>query len=129
MPDLFLLFNHAMTRLQETGARQELNVDRIVSPPAAVQGLWSNVPPELESLAPYLRPVLQWLGGEARPGDYVLVQGDFGACCLVSRHTQSLGCIPIYSTTFRQAEEQHLPDGRVQLTHTFSHVRFRRYEF
>lgn len=129
MPDLFLLFNHAMTSVQETGARQDLHIDRIVSPPAAVQELWSNVPPELESLAQYLRPVLQWLEGEARPGDYVLVQGDFGACCLVARHARRLGCIPIYSTTYRQAEERHLPDGRVQLTHTFNHVRFRRYEF
>lgn len=127
MPDLYLLFNHAISTRQEEDAQIALGVGRIVLPPEEIQGLWSSVPPELGELREYLQPVRQWLDNAARPGDYVLIQGDFGACYLTASHTLAIGCIPIYSTTFRQTEEQHLPDSRVILTHTFSHVRFRRY--
>ncbi|MDW7774389.1 MAG: CRISPR-associated protein Csx20 [Desulfobulbaceae bacterium] len=128
MPDLFLLFNHTFTKVQQAGARQDLKVDRILVPPATVQEIWSSIPPDLEEIFTYLQPVLQWLESTAQHGDYVLVQGDFGACCLVARHARQSGLIPVYSTTFRQSEERHLPDGRVELIHTFRHVRFRRFE-
>ena len=34
---------------------------------------------------------------------------------------------PPEDTTSRQAVEEHLPDGRVEISHVFSHVHYRRY--
>ncbi|RJX26930.1 MAG: hypothetical protein C4531_14965 [Desulfurivibrio sp.] len=125
---LLLLFNHRLTAVQEADARASLGVDRIIAPPGPIQDLWSQVPPEIEDLARYLSPVLAWLASMGRPGDFVLVQGDFGATCLAVREAHRLGLVPVYSTTSRQAEEEHLPDGRVEVSHVFAHVRYRRYD-
>ncbi len=124
---LFLLFNHRLTGQQADDARASLGVGRIVAPPEAIQSLWSQVPPEIDDLGPYLAPVFTWLAAEARPGDFVLIQGEFGATFLAVREAHRLGLIPVYSTTSRQAVEEHLPDGRVEISHVFGHVRFRRY--
>ena len=126
-PALFLLFNHRLTEAQEADAQQSLGVDRIVAAPADIQTLWSQVPPEIDILTPYLTPVFAWLEDQARPGDFVLIQGEFGATCLAVKEAHRLNLIPVYSTTSRQAMEEHLPDGRVEIRHTFSHVRYRQY--
>ena len=125
---LVLLFNHSLTDVQEHDARQALGVSKIVMPPAAIQELWSQVPAEEERLKNYLAPVLKWLEAVRNQGDYVLVQGEFGASWIAVNKSFELGLIPIYSTSKRQAEEDHLPGGNVEMRHLFSHVRFRRYE-
>jgi hypothetical protein len=126
-PALFLLFNHRLTSVQEADALASLGVGRIVAPPEAIQHLWSAVPPEAESLGEYLAPVVAWLAAEARPGDFVLIQGEFGATCTMVKESLHLGLVPVYSTTRRDALEEHDADGRVHVRHTFSHVRYRRY--
>ena len=127
MADLFLLFNHTITPIQEEQARLELGVERIIEPSAHIHSIWAGLPPGDEGLAPVLEPVVSWLDNEAVPGDYVLIQGDFGACFLMVRHALEKGLVPIYSTTNRQAVEKLMDDGSVQLTHRFRHVRFRQY--
>ncbi|NCO60062.1 MAG: hypothetical protein COZ70_02650 [Deltaproteobacteria bacterium CG_4_8_14_3_um_filter_51_11] len=124
---LFLLFSHSFTRLQEKDAISTLGVERIVALPPELQALWSDIPPGLDSLECYLEPLKAWIEKSARPGDFVLVQGDFGACYLIVRFSMSKGLCPIYSTTERKAAENVGPDGTVRLTHEFMHVRFRRY--
>jgi hypothetical protein len=128
MDDLFLLFNHTLTPAQNTDARASLGVDSIVAPPDAIQTLWSQVPPDIDDLSPYLSPVFAWLAAKSKPGDFVLIQGDFGATCLAVRKSFELGLIPIYSTTRRETMEEHMSDGSVHIRHIFSHVRYRRYE-
>ena len=59
--------------------------------------------------------------------DYVLVQGDFGACCLMVDYARRLGLLPIYSTTRREVHEECLKDGSIRLVRSFRHVRFREY--
>ena len=127
MPRLFLFFNHEITPRQLARARLELGVAEVAQPPAELSRRWANVPPDEERLLPWMRPVFAWLAEQAAPGDFVLVQGEFGACYLLVRHALDRGLVPVYSTTERHAREQCLPDGRVQLEHTFDHVRFRRY--
>ena len=127
MPRLFLLFNHEITPRQLARARLELGVAEVAQPPTELSRRWANVPPDEERLLPWMRPVFAWLDEQAAPGDFVLVQGEFGACYLLVRHALDRGLVPVYSTTERHAREQRLPDGRVQLEHTFDHVRFRRY--
>jgi hypothetical protein len=127
MKSLFLLFNHTLTPRQEEDARLNLEVERIVASPPAIEKLWSQIPAELESLACYLEPVRKWLERTATPGDLLLVQGDFGAVCLMVEFARQAGLVPLYSTTRREADEKHLEDGSVRLEHRFRHVRFRYY--
>lgn len=127
MARLLLLFNHTMTTDQQDAAMRELGITRFVTPPLLLQRLWSNIPPESDRLLPVLEPLLVWLNDVCRRGDYILIQGDFGACFLLINRALQLGLVPIYSTTTRQAIEAHLDDGRVRLEHTFKHVRFRTY--
>jgi hypothetical protein len=126
-PALFLLFNHTLTAAQEADARTSFGVDRVVPPPAEISRFWLEIPPDAEELTAHLAPVFSWLAASARPGDYVLIQGEFGATFLLVNEAFRLGLIPVYSTTRREAVEEHTPDGRVHLRHTFSHVRYRRY--
>ncbi len=126
--NLFLLFNHELTDLQRRDAEESLGVRRIIDMPPSLKELWRNIPPELETLSDYLKPVKQWLEGEASKGDYVLVQGDFGATYIMVNFSFRNGLIPIYSTTTREAVEEHHGDGSVNLHHVFRHKMFRRYE-
>jgi hypothetical protein len=128
MPNkLFLLFNHAITTEQEMDARASLGVDSFLEPPANIKELWGNVPPEVAELRSYLEPILRWLEPTSQRGDFVLIQGDFGASYLVVSHALDLGLVPIYATTVREASEELQSDGSVALTHRFRHVRFRKY--
>ncbi len=126
-PALFLIFNHQLTPDQALDARIALGVGAIVEPPSDLQQLWSDIPPELEELSGYVAPIGNWLAEQATSGDYVLVQGDFGACCLVVTYALERGLVPIYSTTRRKMSEERLPDGTIRMVHHFQHVRFRRY--
>ena len=123
----FTIFNHQLTERQITDARNRLGVEGIVSPPEDLQILWRQVPAELEGIDGYLGPIKNWLAEAASAGDYVLIQGDFGATWIMVNHAFKLGLVPVYSTTEREAEETVTTDGAVQLVHTFRHRRFRRY--
>jgi len=94
---LFLVFNHAFTAAQEQDARSSLRVSRVLEPPGHLQALWSDVPPDLQEIREYLEPVMEWLGTNAAPGDYVLVQGDFGACYLLVEFCMGRDLVPVYS--------------------------------
>ncbi len=127
MPDLFLLFSHTITPIQEEQAYMELGVGSIIEPPLEIRKIWSAIPPADDALMPFLPPVFSWLEQNAESGDFVLIQGDFGATYLLVRHALTRGYIPVYSTTEREAVETRLEDEGRQVTHTFRHVFFRRY--
>lgn len=128
MPDLHLIFNHRLTPAQKEAAAAQLGIRHIHPLPENLQAIWSQIPPDLPKLADYLEPVVKWLSDTASPMDYVLIQGDFGACCRMVAEAFRLELIPIYSTTRREAVEEHQADGTVALTHRFRHVTFRNYE-
>ncbi|AOY59367.1 CRISPR-associated protein Csx20 [Desulfococcus multivorans] len=125
---LFLIFNHTFTEAQQVDALATLGVDRIVRPPAHVRNVWGQIPADLPAISDYLAPVREWLAETAASGDYVLIQGDFGACCLMVQEAFKQGLIPVYATTRREAVEAPQPDGTVKMVHHFKHRRFRRYE-
>ena len=125
--NLFLIFNHQLTREQEADALGGLGTRRIIELPADLRELWGDIPPDLPALGEYLVPFREWLTSEAEPGDFVLVQGDFGACYILVSFALALGCVPIYSTTRRVASEEMQNDGSIRLVHHFEHRMFRRY--
>lgn len=128
MRKLYLLFSHRLTDEQRKQALEQLKVKEIKYLPEPLQKAWSNVPPDVPYINDYLAPIKEWLDSEADPGDYVLVQGDFGAAYIMVNWAFSKGFVPVYSTTERAAEEKMGPDGEVQLSRRFSHVRYRLYE-
>jgi hypothetical protein len=126
-PSLILLSNHQLTLRQKNEAREQLGVSAILEPPLELRDLWGNVPPDLPALGSYLDPLVEWLVSHGKPGDYVLIQGDFGATYRMVDFAFEKGFIPVYSTTRREATEEVQPDGSVKLTHRFMHCRFREY--
>jgi len=127
MPKLFLIFNHTLTPEQESDARASLGVDEIEEMPQELHGIWSNIPPDKPAIDSLLKPVKTWLAENAEPDDFVLVQGDFGACYLIVTFAFEKGLIPVYSTTLRQTRETRGPDGSINVSRTFKHLIYRRY--
>jgi hypothetical protein len=124
---LFLLFNHRITADQIADAHSSLTVSVIVEPPEDIKSIWKRVPPELPAIDEYLVPVKSWLSEQSGRGDYLLVQGDFGATYIMVCFAFKVGLIPIYSTTERLVVEETQSDGAVNLKHTFRHYKYRRY--
>ena len=128
MTDLYLVFNHTLTDLQKRSAKTSIGVERVIDLPPPLKDLWSVVPPELPGLLDYLQPLKNWLVERAQFSDYILIQGDFGATYLMVKFAFENGLVPVYSTTVRNAIEEHNADGSVRLLHHFKHIRFRKYE-
>ncbi|QTA92048.1 CRISPR-associated protein Csx20 [Desulfonema magnum] len=124
---LFPVFNHQLTPEQESDARTSIGVGEIIALPPDLKELWGQIPPHLSELGDYLEPVKDWLASRAKAGDYVLIQGDFGACYIMVRFAFENRLIPVYATTKREAVEEHQEDGTVKMIHQFRHQIFRKY--
>jgi len=121
-----LIFNHTLTQAQIEEAEASFGIVQIVPLPEKLQSLWSNLPPDMENLAHYLAPLLSYIDQDIGSDDIVLVQGDFGATCLVVRHLRRRGIRAVYATTRREVREVREGD-RVVKRSIFRHVRFREY--
>jgi hypothetical protein len=124
---LILLFNHSLTNDQVADAKTCLGVGDIVNLPDRMKNLWADLPPDLAEIRNYLAPIKDWLDNAASVGDYILIQGDFGACYLMVRYSFENELVPVYSTTQRVARESVQKDGAVMITRNFKHVMFRKY--
>ncbi len=123
---IFLIFSHKLTdsqieELEKTG------ISQFVYLPRDLQILWSGVPPNKERLKGYLKPIVEWLKANAKEGDWVLVQGDFGAVCLVVDFCFKHLLVPVYATTKRNTIER-MENGKLIKVSQFEHIRFRKYE-
>ncbi|MDX2245352.1 MAG: CRISPR-associated protein Csx20 [Bacteroidia bacterium] len=127
MPSLHLLFSHQLTPDQLADAQQNLAISDIRYLPPDLQALWSQVPPDLDSLYGYATPLRLWLRDTAVPGDFVLIQGDFGLTFIMVNFSRTLNLTPIYATTRRESREVTRENGKIEKTLVFEHVRFREY--
>ena len=127
MRSLFLLFNHKLTDKQKNDAYSSLGIENIVDMPDKLKVLWRQVPSNLTEIKLYIAPVQNWLDSNSHPGDYTLIQGDFGACYIMIKFSFENNLVPVYSTTAREAVEIHAKDGSVKLIHKFNHVIYREY--
>lgn len=122
-----LIFSHKLSGEQREDMEKNLKVKEILYLKEDLQKKWSNIPPELESLEEYLSEILYWIDDNFSKGDYILVQGDFGATYIVVEYCKVKELIPIYSTTKRIAIEESLEDGTTRNINHFKHIRFRKY--
>jgi len=127
LPDLYLLFSHELTERQKREAYVDLGVGEICYLPRDLKELWSQIPPEIPKVAEYLQPVKEWLEERVNEGDYILIQGDFGATYQMVKWAFSKNCRPVYATTKRRAVEIR-NNGEIITNRVFEHVRFRFYE-
>ena len=118
---LFILLNHKLTQAQECEAKERFNIERFIN---ITNDKWSNIPPEIECLDEILQSFKTALQSSAKKGDYLLVQGDFGATYALVRFAIKLGVIPIYATTKRVSIES-IQNGNKIISKSFTHERFR----
>jgi len=123
---MILLFSHKLTESQKEDAIENLGVDEFISLDEKTQSIFSNIPPELDKIGEYLNPVKEFVLKNSVNGDYVLIQGDFGAVCEMVKFTKAQYLKAIYSTTKRETIEEK-KDDKIIKTSYFRHVRFRKY--
>ena len=126
MRQLFLLFSHKLTLSQELDAKKSLGITDFVALPQELQNLWSNIPAHLAKLDDYLIPIKEYIRTNAKDGDIVLIQGEFGGCYEMVNFVKSLGLTAVHSTTKRDVIEKKI-DGKVVKTSVFEHIRFREF--
>ena len=128
MRQFIILFNHTLTKQQQDDAKRILGVSGFISPPLHLKEKWRQIPADLDDISAYLSPLIQWLEQEMTTGDFLLIQGDFGASFYIADWAIANGFIPIYSTTKRIARENQHDNGHVSLQHQFYHVHYRKYK-
>ena len=123
---MFLLFSHKLTEEQRETAKLDYGIKEFVYLPEKLQLLWSNFDPDLQKLD--LEPFKKFLQNEAKSGDVVLVQGDFGACFAMVQFALEIGFLPVYATTKRKAIEYKNKEGKMEKKSIFEFRRFREYD-
>lgn len=124
---LLLIFSHKLTEKQKQEAIERFNISEFIELNDELLRRWSNVPPDSDDLKEYLKDIIKWIDHYGNPGDYALVQGDFGATNLIVDYCFSKGLIPIYATTDRKIIEEKSGE-KVKLVREFEHVMFRKYQ-
>ncbi|WDU84649.1 CRISPR-associated protein Csx20 [Caloramator sp. Dgby_cultured_2] len=76
---MVLLFSHDLTQEQIKEANERFNIEEFIKLPEKLQQKWSNVPPEGEFTEIYFDDFKEFIEDNLRKGDFVLIQGDFGA--------------------------------------------------
>ena len=122
---MYLLFSHTLTEPQIKDAKTTLKIDEFIYLPKNLQKIWSEIPPQIDDLSEYLSDIKEFLKN-AKKGDYVLIQGDFGAVYHMVNFSKDLGIIPIYATTKRETIETKVDDKVIKKS-IFRHIRFREY--
>ena len=124
MKTFFTLINHTLTSEQEEDARKNLNVDKFIN---ITDAMWSDIDPSEKSVIKFVEAYKDKLKKQAKVGDVLLVQGDFGATYNMIRFAKNMGLIAVYATTNRIVSEQ-VENGKVVIKREFKHARFREYE-
>jgi len=127
MAQMILLFSHELTSEQEMEARERFHCTDFVYLPEELQRIWSGVTACSEDISSTADMFIEWLADVTVPGDFCLVQGDFGMTFMLVDWALKHGREPVYSSTERVFETHTAGDGTIVNTHRFRHVRFRHY--
>lgn len=124
MKTMFLLLSHQLNDEQKDDAIKHHNITKFVNITTAQ---WSQIPSDAKEINSYLQECKEQLQAQAKKGDALLVQGDFGATYIMVNFAFSLGLTPVYATTQREVTEEVI-EGKTITKRTFKHVQFRAYE-
>ena len=127
MKQLALLFSHNLTSDQKEDIENNLKVNTLYKLPEHLQKLWSQVPTRQDlDFNTYLDEIKTFLSNSLVEGDYVLIQGDFGATYHMINFAKKQGFIPIASVNKRVSKEK-IEEGIVKKYSEFKHECFREY--
>ncbi|MGC8771100.1 MAG: CRISPR-associated protein Csx20 [Brevinematia bacterium] len=129
MPKLLVLLNHTLTDEQITEAKEKLKVTEFVEPPIRQKNIWAQMPSDENRHNLFTEEIIRWIKENAAKGDFILVQGEFGATFTIVDFCLKNGFVPIYATSERKAEEVRNPDGSVEKRIVFKHMGFRKYRY
>lgn len=124
---MLLAFSHKLTKIQREDAKVNLGIEEFIYLPPELQSIWSNIDPNLEYIENELNEIIQWIDESASEGDYILIQGDFGATYHLVEYCKSKDLRPVYSTTKREAIETKKDNNTIVLSHKVSHIKYREY--
>jgi hypothetical protein len=128
MKKMFLIFSHKLTNLQKEDASVSLGIKQFSNLPDDLQKKWSGISSKGELPVKELLKIIDWLIASSNKGDYVLVQGDFGATYYIVDYCLKNSLVPVYSTSERIYEFIYNQDDSVKNQHIFKHVCFRIYK-
>lgn len=128
MKKLFLLFSHILTKEQKKDAIEKFNICEFIYLPQKLQNIWSNIPPDKDLDFLLFKDIQEYIIKSLSKGDFILIQGDFGATLYMVNWALNQGYIPIYSTTERYYENYENEDGSITNIHRYKHVMFRKYK-
>ena len=133
MKKMVVIMSHSLTEEQRVDARENLGITEFIELSTELKKLWSNIPPELDMVGTrdYLEPIIDWcfyLRKKEEPSELVfLVHGQPGAQTIVVNIMSDYIGLCYYATTKRVSIETAKPDGTVEKSSTFKHVRFVQY--
>ncbi|MCF2639922.1 CRISPR-associated protein Csx20 [uncultured Fusobacterium sp.] len=120
---LILLFSHQLTPQQLKDAKETLQCNKIIYLTDELLYKWQNITPETD-----IQIFKDFLVENAKVGDYVLIQGEWGTTYNMVNFAKEKNMIPIYSSTARKViEEKSGSDNKVIKTSIFEHRGFYRY--
>lgn len=126
MKKFIVLMSHDMSEIQKNDAYENLKVTQIIKAPTQIKEIWGNVDPISDLDISKLNNVTSWIKNISQKGDYVLVQGEFGATFYIVDYCFKNGLIPVYATSIRRVEE--IRQGEKVLTNrVFVHEGYRKY--
>ncbi len=125
---MLLIFSHKLTARQRQEIIEKFKISKFIKPDPDLLNKWANIPPDLENLKEYLADIIKWIDCSGKPGDYALIQGDFGATVLIVDYCISKGITPVYATSQRKVIEEKSGET-IKISREFKHMMFREYQF
>lgn len=126
MKKLIVLMSHDMTNLQRKDAYNTFDIETIVEAETNIKEIWGNINPISSLDLTRLDIIINWITEISQKGDYILVQGEFGATFYMVDFCFKNDLIPVYAISKRHVVEDR--DGEIITTNRiFSHEIFREY--
>lgn len=128
-----VILNHPLSpeQIEDLSRTWGVNSDdnAIITLPSELKTLWANIPPEADDVQVFnhVQPISNWARSKdigLLPGDMIIIGGELVATLAVIAGMDK-DILPVCATTRRESVEKTMPDGSVQKTNVFRHVRFR----
>ena len=127
MRNMLILLNHRLSDEQVCDARKNLGIESFIKPSFSISEYWKNIDPSGKLFKEKLTEILDWINSDSQIGDYIVIQGEFGASFYIIEYSFNKGLVPVYATTKRVYAENSLKNNKIERKHVFRHVQFRRY--
>lgn len=126
-----VVLNHSLSKeqIEDLDKAWGVSPDAVITLPPELKALWANIPPEADDIqvCAHVQPIINWARSRdigLLPGDMVIIGGEIVATLAVMAGMDK-DILSVCATTRRESVEKTMPDGSVQKTNVFRHVRFR----